>query len=45
VRVERQPGDLDGHLGLGRFAVLVVVVVVLELVVEVLVVRRHRAAT
>jgi hypothetical protein len=45
--VEREPGDLDGHLGLrGRSLVVVVVVlVVLELVVEVVVLRRHRRAT
>jgi len=44
--VERQAGDLDGHLGLRRLAFLVVVVVVLDLVVEILVVlRRHRGAT
>jgi hypothetical protein len=46
MRVERQPGDLDRHLGLRGVLVLVVLVRVLEVVELVVVaVRRHRRAT
>jgi hypothetical protein len=46
MRVERQPGDLDRHLGLRAVLVPVLVVVLVLLVGEVvLAVRGHRRAT